>query len=124
MEILYSDSKVENQCNDIKCATKVFGGNKQLAVSLLARINSLKQAQVLKDIITQPQFRFHKLENKGKRKNYEGYFAIDVKTKRDPWRIIIEPLDNNKCPFNPCNIDVISSYVKIVKIRKVVDYHE
>lgn len=124
MEILYSSNKLDKQCNNIKEATKLFGGNKVIAISLLARINALKQANVLKDIILQPQFHFHKLENKGKRKNYEGYFAIDVKGRKDGWRIVLEPLDDKKMPFHPCNIDEVSSYVRIIEIREVVDYHE
>ena len=55
--------------------------------------------------------RFHKLLNKGKGKNYDGYFAIDVRTSRDQWRIIIEPLNEEKKPFVPCNIDEIAKYV-------------
>ncbi len=124
MEILYSSNKLDKQCNNIKEPTKLFGGNKSIAMSLLARVNALKQANVLKDIILQPQFYFHKLENKGKRKNYEGCFAIDVKGRKDGWRIVLEPLNNDKMPFHPCNIDVVSSYVRIIEIREVVDYHE
>lgn len=38
----------------------------------------------------------------------DGFFAIDVKTRRDPWRIIIQPLDDNEEPYDPCNIDEIT----------------
>lgn len=41
-----------------------FGGNNILATSLLARINALKQADTIKDIIVQPSFHFHDLKNK------------------------------------------------------------
>ena len=124
MEVLYKNEKIEIQCNYIKDAEKLFGGNKQLALSLLSRVNALKQAEVIKDIIVQPQFHFHKLENKGKKKNYNGLFAIDVKGRKDGWRVVLEPLDENNNPFNPCNIDEIAAYVKIINIVEVVDYHE
>ncbi|MCR5616350.1 MAG: hypothetical protein K6F45_09325 [Saccharofermentans sp.] len=78
MKIVYADKKIEKQCTSIKEANKLFGGNKALAVSLLARINAIEQADVIHDIIVMKPFRFHNL--KGDR---DGYFAIDVKTIRD-----------------------------------------
>ena len=66
---------------------------------------------------------FHKLENKGGR-DLEGYFAIDVKSRRDQWRIILEPLDENKKPYVPCNIDEISQNVRIVEIMEVSKHYE
>ena len=53
------------------------------------------------------QFCFHQLKNKNG-KNLDGYFAIDVKSRTDPWRIILRPLDNNKRPFVPCHIDEVA----------------
>ena len=75
MDLVYTDTKTEEQCTSLKAAKKLFGGNQALANSLLARINAMKQADTIKDIIVQPTFHFHKLENKGGR-NLEGYFAI------------------------------------------------
>ena len=89
MDIRYANNKVEKQCTDLKAATRFFGGDKNMAISLMSRINAIEQATVIKDIIVMPTFRFHQL--KGKRK---GYFAIDVKTIRDKWRIIVQPLDD------------------------------
>lgn len=123
MEIVYSDFKTEEQCTNLKIAKKLFGGNDALARSLLARINAIKQAETIKDIIVQPTFRFHNLVNKD-RKDLEGYFAIDVKSKREAWRIILEPLDENKEPFVPCHIDEISLCVKIVGITEVSKHYE
>jgi len=124
LEILYKNNATKEVCEDLKKATKYFGGNKILAVSLLSRVNALSKAEVLNDIIVQTQMRFHKLFNLGKKKNYEGYFAIDVKTKRDKWRIILQPLDDNKMPFVPCKIDEISKNVKIVEIKEVSNHYE
>ena len=68
-------------------------------------------------------FRFHDLVNKKGRK-LEGYFAIDVTPIREPWRIILQPLDENKQPYSPCNIDEIAGYVKIVEIAEVSKHYE
>ena len=123
MEIIYKDTETEEQCNNLKAAKKLFGGDKALSISLLARINALKQAESIKDIIVQPSFRFHNLENK-KRRNLDGYFAIDVKSRKEKWRIILEPLDENKEPFVPCNIDEIAPIVRIVEIVEVSKHYE
>ena len=123
MELIYTNAKIEEQCTSLKATRMCFGGNNILATSLLARINALKQADTIKDIIVQPSFHFHDLKNKDG-KNYKGYFAIDVKSRTDQWRIILEPLDENKEPYVPCNIDEISSNVRIVKIVEVSKHYE
>lgn len=123
MEIQYASEKVRLQCTSLKEAKKLFGGNKILAESLLARINAINNAEILKDIIVQPQFHFHKLEQKRRRK-LEGYFAIDVKTRKEPWRIILQPLDDNKQEYASCNIDKIAEKVKIVEITEVNSHYE
>lgn len=123
MEVIYSTLKIEKQCTDLKEAGKLFGGDKGLAVSLMARMNAIRQAETIKDIIVQPTFHFHKLVNKNGR-NLEGFFAIDVKSRREQWRIIMEPLDKNKESFVPCNIDVIADCVRIVRIEEVSKHYE
>lgn len=124
MRVIYKDAKVEEICNDLKKATKFFGGQKALAVSLLSRINALNQAENIKDIIVQKQMHFHKLINKGKGKNFDGFFAIDVKTIREKWRIILEPLDEKEQLFVPCNIDEIAMNVRIIEIKEVSEHYE
>ena len=119
MRILYANTKTEKQCNSLKEATKLFGGDKKLATSLLARITAIEQAEVIKDIIVMPTFRFHNLKGK-----LDGYFAIDVKTTRDKWRIVLQPLDEEENVFDPCNIDEIATVVKIVEIREVSAHYE
>ena len=119
MKIIYANTKTEKQCNSLKEATKLFGGDKKLAESLLARINAIEQADVIKDIIVMPAFRFHNLKGK-----LDGYFAIDVKTIREKWRIILQPLNEEENVFVPCNIDEIASVVKIVEIREVSAHYE
>lgn len=70
-----------------------------------------------------PTFHFHKLLNKNSR-NLEGYFAIDVKSRRDHWRIILQPLDEDGNPYVPCNIDEIAGRVKVVEISEVSKHYE
>ena len=123
MELQYVSEKIKIQCTSVKAAKKLFGGDNVLATSLLARINALEKADTIKDIIVQPTFHFHNLSNKNGR-NLEGFFAIDVKSIREQWRIILQPLDENKNPFNPCYIDQISSYVRIVEITEVSKHYE
>lgn len=123
MKVNYSTEKVKNLCEDLRIAKKFFNGNTLLANSLMARINALKQADTIKDIIVQPAFHFHKLINKNGR-DLEGYFAIDVKSRCEQWRIIIEPLDENEQTYNPCNIDEIAENVRVVEIMEVSKHYE
>ncbi len=95
----------------------------QLAEKLLSRVNALAQAPTLKDIVVQPQFHFHKLLNKSG-KNLEGCFAIDVKSRRDPWRLILRPLDVSKEPIESHSIDEIADSVEIVGIEEVSRHYE
>lgn len=119
MKIKYANAKLEKQCTNVKAAAKLFGGDKKLAISLLARINAIEAANVMKDIIVIPQFHFHGLQ--GNRKNL---FAIDVKTRRDKWRIIVCPLNENEEIFHPCHIDEIANVVKIVRVEEVSAHYE
>lgn len=123
LKVEYRSGKVKEQCTNIRKATRLFGGDRALALKLLSRINALEQAEVIQDIIVQQVFRFHRLKNKDGR-NLEGYFAIDVKTRKEPWRIILQPLDEEGNPFIPCNIDEISESVRIVEIREVSKHYE
>ena len=123
LKVNYSTEKVKNLCEDLRIAIKFFNGNTLLANSLMARINALKQADTIKDIIVQPAFHLHKLINKNGR-DLEGYFAIDVKSRREQWRIIIEPLDENEQTYNPCNIDEIAENVRVVEIMEVSKHYE
>lgn len=123
MELVYASDKVRIQCTSVKAAKKLFGGNAELVKSLIARINALQMADTIMDIIVQPTFHFHKLGNMN-RKNLEGFFAIDVKSRKEQWRVILQPLNENKEPFEPCQIDRISSYVRIVEITEVSKHYE
>ena len=60
---------------------------------------------MIKDIIVMPTFRFHNLKGK-----LDGYFAIDVKTIRDKWRIVLQPLDEEENVFDPTLWSLINDY--------------
>lgn len=123
MKIIYSSQDTERQCTDLKVGKKFFGGDESLALNLQSRRQALEDAETLQDIVVQKTFRFHKLHKKGK-KNLEGLFAIDVKSKANPWRLIIQPLDENEKPFVPCNIDEIAKVVRVVEIVEVSKHYE
>ena len=123
MELEYSDEKVKLQCTSVKAARKLFGGDEALTVKLMSRISALTAAETIKDIISQSSFRFHSLHNKG-RKKYQDLFSIDVKSPKEAWRIILRPLDQDKKPYEPCNIDEIANKVTIVEIMEVSKHYE
>ena len=117
MEIIFSKNKLEINCTNIAKAKKEYG--EVIGKSLLARIQLLKAAKTIKDIVAMPTLNFHGLKGKDK-----GKFAIDVKTRREPWRLILEPLDANNERFNPCNIDEIANKVEKVLIVEVSKHYE
>ena len=123
MEIVFDSKRVEKQCRDLSAAKKLVGGNEPVALALLARVNMLEQALNLKDVTVQPQLHFHALSDKGRRK-LSGCFAIDVKGRRCPWRLIIRPLDENHDPFVPCHIDEIAETVEVVAILEASNHYE
>lgn len=47
MKVEYKSGKVKEQCTDIRKATRLFGGDRALALKLLSRINALEQAEVI-----------------------------------------------------------------------------
>lgn len=81
MELVYVSETLKSQCTNIKAARKLFHGDPQLSISLLARVNALQQAETLKDIIVQPTFHFHKLKNKG-RKNWKDILRLMLSPER------------------------------------------
>lgn len=119
MKILYANNKTERSCTSLKEASKFFGGNKTLALSLLSRINAIEQAEVINDIRLIKPFRFHALYG-----NYQGFFAVDVRNIRDKWRIILQPLDDNENVFDPCHIDEIAMKVRNIRVVEVSSHYE
>ena len=119
MRICYASEKVRKQCTCVDAAKKLFGGDQSLVRSLMSRINAIEQADVIKDIIMMPPFHFHALKG-----SMSGLFAVDVKSRKDKWRIILQPLDENEEVFDPCHIDEIAAVVRIVEIEEVSAHYE
>lgn len=123
MELLLESKKVEKQCTDVKTASRHFGGNKKLVTKLFSRVNLLEQAVVLKDIVAMPQLHFHQLTNKDGR-NLEGCFAIDIDGRKCPWRLVLQPLGDDRKPFDPCHIHEVAETVRVVGIMEVSRHYE
>ncbi|SEI47552.1 Plasmid maintenance system killer protein [Lachnospiraceae bacterium A10] len=123
MKIVYANEKVEEQCTSMKSAKKLLGGDETLARNLMSRVTALQQAITINDIIAQPTFHFHNLHNIG-RKKLEGFYAIDLKSRREKWRMILQLLDENEEPFERCSIDKIAPYVRVVEIVEVSNHYE
>lgn len=119
MKIVYSNKNVMEQCKNIKVATKLFGGNKQLVIKLFSRINLINNAINMRDIINYPQLRFHSLKGELK-----GYYAIDVKSIRDPWRIIIKPIFNDIDINDSLDITRIQDKITALEIKEVSKHYE
>lgn len=98
---------------------KLFGGQELLAINLLARINQLKNSVTLQDFLRATAYHFHPLRGK-----LDGFFALDIKSRKDKWRLILIPLNSNKEPFDPCHIDKIAPIVQIIKIMEVSPHYE
>ena len=124
MKIIYKNKKVEEICTNFNRAKTLFGGDELLATSLLARINALKSAAIIRDIINLRPLRFHPLKNKGKGHDYSGYYAIDVKTFKERWRIILSLLDENENKCDNTGVYGSSNVVEIIEIIEVSDHYE
>lgn len=118
--------RTERICTDEKAAKKFFGGDAVLTRYLSARITTLRSAVSMDDLIKRKDkspLRLHMLHNKGN-KRYKGCFAIDLKTIREPWRIIFEPLDDNREPFDEPSIYPFACKVRIIEIMEISKHYE
>ena len=119
MKLIYYDSKTEEICKNINKATRFFGGNKNMALSLFSRINALVNAENLKDISRFPQYRMHQL--KGNRKNQ---YSITI-LKSSKYRLILYPLDEDESVLESLDNEMLM-LVKCVciKIEEVSEHYE
>lgn len=86
MKITYASSKVKLQCTSLKAAIRLFGGDRNLAISLLARINAMESADVIRDIIVMPTFHFHNLHGK-----LEGFLPLMLKPEEISGELFYSP---------------------------------
>ena len=66
-----------------------------------------------------PTFHFRKLNG-----NMDGFFCYRRKNEERSMRIIIQPLDENEEPYDPCNIDEIAGVVRIVEVKELSNHYE
>lgn len=85
MKIVYSTTKLEKKCSNLKNAKREYGD--KVGEKLLATIFFIKNAKNLEDVKKIPTYRLHDL--KGDRK---GQFAIDL-GKTLGYRLILKPID-------------------------------
>lgn len=124
MEILYASREVKEICTEQKVTRKFFGGNLDLEKSLYARLYSLSCCDSLYDAYNKYNyFRMHKLYNVRGR-DYSGCLAMDIKTRKDPWRLIFRPLDDDRQPVGTINLPPDAKYIEIIEIIEVSKHYE
>lgn len=121
LELCYKSEKLRTLCTTPKAARRFFSGDNELAMRLLACINALHNAETLSDIIAVPRYRFHPLGKK--QRDFRGCYAIDIKGRTSPWRLILMPLDENGNPMDE-SIDRIARRIKVLKIMEVSKHYE
>ena len=116
MEILYKNKKVQEECTDIRKATKAFNSN--VAEKLISVINYIESAESLMDIRNYAPFHFHQLKNDKKE-----YCSIYL-GKKLGYRLLVIPLLNGK-PAKPEEIFSSTAIeIKIIKIEEVSNHYE
>lgn len=116
MELLFT-KKTEKICGSVKRAKKALP--QQIVIGLFAVLNTLRESSSINDVICNPTLHFHALHG-----NLEGYFSIDIKGRKSGWRLILELLDKEARPFDPCHIDIVAPYVKVIRIEEVSNHYE
>ena len=111
MEVLFSSTKLQKECNSAKELRRVWGTEN--AARIQRRLVELEAAPSLADMLTLPQARCHALVA-----DRAGQFAVDVK---HPQRLIFEPADD---PL-PMKADGGLDLQRITKVRilEIKDYH-
>lgn len=111
MEIVYKNKKVEKLCKDYNYAKRMLPLKQ--AQKLYKAINFIEQASDLSAVLNFRPFNFHDL--KGDRK---GQYAIDIGSRRDGYRLIME--------FDTDKVTVFSkpTSVKIVEIIEMGMHYE
>ena len=122
MRLSYASEKLKKICTDLAAAKRYFGGDPVLGNSLRIRINFLEGAGCLQDVIRLPSLHFHNLRRY--KRDLSGLFAIDVKSRKEPWRIILQPLDDDDRPYDPCIIEKIAGITTHVLIEEVSKHYE
>lgn len=93
------------------------------ADDLLAKINFIEHAESFNDIMSYIPFHCHQLEKQ--KKDYSGFWGLDVKGRKSSWRIIVAPLDENDNIIIPGpDFKNECKKIKIVRIEEVSNHYE
>lgn len=111
MDIFFSNSKLEKDCNDAKTLVRKYGP--RCAALIAQRLNELRTSATLDDMKFYPRARCHELTG-----NLKGYLAVDVE---HPNRIIFEPA-HTPTPTKPDG-GLDWAQVTVIRIVNIGDYH-
>ena len=98
MDIIYKSKKLEKQCTDMRVTVKDYG--KEMAAKITMRLNEIKSALTVEELVKYRIGRCHPLEG-----NRRGQFAMDLV---HPYRLVF--VKNGES-------------VELVKIISIENYH-
>ena len=116
MKIIYKTKKLQEECQDIRKATKAFNSN--VAEKLISAINYIESAESLIDVRNYPPFHFHQL--KFDKKEYCSIYL----GKKLGYRLLVIPLLNGKPATSEEIFSSTAIEIKIVKIEEVSNHYE
>lgn len=90
MDILFSQKKLQKQCNDHKLSVRIYGQRK--AGAIRRRLDELRAASSLQDLRYLPKARCHELKG-----NRSGQLSVDLD---HPYGLVFCPA-NNPIPTKP-----------------------
>lgn len=117
MYVEYKKEKLRKQCEELKEAKKKLPTD--IAISLLKRIKFIKNAESLSDIINHTSFYFHPLKD-----NLEGKYAIDIKSRKSPYRLIVVPKYQGKEIRNSEDVFTLADTIEILLVMEVSKHYE
>lgn len=99
MQVSYKNSKVEQQCTNLKIAKKNFP--EKTAKKLLKLINLIETVDNLRELQAFPQYHFHNLKGE-----FQGYYALDIDGRRSSYRLIVsfDEVENEQIFINSIEI--------------------
>ena len=98
LEISYKNNKIKKVCTDAKTSDRAYG--KEMSEKIQMRIDEIRAADTVEDMIKFRIGRCHSLHN-----NRKGQYAVDLV---HPYRLVFE---------KHCN------EIQVAHIMEIVDYH-
>lgn len=117
MYVEYSKKKLRKRCEELKEAKKEFPVD--VAIALLKRIKFIKNAESLSDVVNNTSFYFHPLKSK-----FKGKYAIDIKGRNSPYRLIVVPKRNGKEIQSAEDVFALADRIEILLILEVSKHYE